>query len=112
MIINCMKKRVWEERKNEEVWGKRNIEEDGFIHCSSVDYFDQVAPFFKDTNEELVLICIDENKLTSEVRYEEDDKSVKAYPHVYGLINNDAVIRVIPFLRDEKGDYLRNPELS
>lgn len=37
---------------------------------------------------------------------------VKAYPHIYGLVNNDAVISVLPFLRDDNGDYIHNPEFD
>ena len=106
-----MKKETWQERKNKQFWGKRNIEAEGFIHCSTVEYFWRVAPNFKEINEELLLLCIDESKLKSEVRYEDGDNCGRFYPHVYGLINNDAVIAVLPFLRNENGDYVKNPEL-
>lgn len=92
MILHCMKKETWQERKNKQFWGKRNIEAEGFIHCSTVEYFWRVAPNFKEINEELLLLCIDESKLKSEVRYEDGDNCGRFYPHVYGLINNDAVI--------------------
>ena len=112
MILHCMKKSTWESRKNKAFWGKRNIEADGFIHCSPPEYFHRVAPNFKDVKDELVLLCIDEGRLVSEVRYEDGDDCGRLYPHVYGLINKDAVTEVLPFLRDEKGDWLKNPELA
>ena len=65
MILHCMKKETWQERKNKQFWGKRNIEAEGFIHCSTVEYFWRVAPNFKEINEELLLLCIDESKLKS-----------------------------------------------
>lgn len=112
MILHCMKKATWEERKSKRSWGKRNIEAEGFIHCSTVEYFWRVASSFKGIDEELVLLCIDENKLKSEVRYEDGDNCGRFYPHVYGLVNNDAIAAVLPFLRDENGDYVKNPELT
>lgn len=112
MILHCMKKVTWQERKDKECWGKRNIEAGGCIHCSTVEYFWRVAPNFSDVQEELVLVCIDESKLKAEVRYEDDDHYGRAYPHVYGLINNDAVIAVLPFLRNEDGTYKKNPEFA
>ena len=112
MILQCMKKTTWEERKDKECWGNRNIDADGFIHCSTVEYFWRVAPAFNNVTEELVLVCIDESKLKSEVRYEDGDNCGRAYPHVYGLINNDAVIDVLPFLRNEDGTYKKNPEFA
>lgn len=111
VILHCMRKATWEERKHRECWGRRNIAADGFIHCSTVEYFWRVAPNFRDVREDMVLVCIDENRLKAEVRYEDMDNCGREYPHVYGLINNDAVVGVLPFLRDEDGAYVKNPEL-
>lgn len=112
MILHCMKRTTWEERKHKPAWGNRNIQTDGFIHCSTAEYFWRVAPIFKDIEEELVLLCIDENKLKAEVRYEDGDNCGRFYPHVYGLINNDAVTAVLPFIKDENGNYRKNRELA
>ena len=103
MILHCMKKSTWETRKNKEYWGKRNIDAEGFIHCSTIEYFWRVAPNFADAEEELVLICIDENKLEAGVRYEDGDNCGREYPHAYGMINNDAVMTVLPFIKDKDG---------
>ena len=112
MILHCMKKSTWEDRKEKESWGHRNLDADGFIHCSTAELFWRVAPNFRDIQDELVLICIDESKLTSEVRFEDGDNCGRYYPHVYGLINNSAVIQILPFLKDEFGNYIKNDELS
>ncbi len=112
MILHCMKKIIWEERKNKECWGQRNINDEGFIHCSTVEYFWRVAENFVSVRDEMVLLCIDEDKLKPEVRYEDGDNCGRAYPHVYGLINNDAVIQVLPFLRNEDGTWIKNPEFA
>ena len=112
MILHCMKRTTWEERRNKESWGKRNIKAEGFIHCSTVEYFWRVAPNFIDIEDELILVCIDENKLKVEVKYEDGDNCGREYPHVYGLINNDAVINVLPFLKNEDGTYKKNSEFA
>lgn len=52
----------------------------------------------------MVIVCIDENKLESEVKFEDGDHYGRYYPHVYGLINNSAVIQGLPFLRDKSGN--------
>ena len=39
MILHCMKKTTWETRKNKERWDQRSIETEGFIHCSTIEYF-------------------------------------------------------------------------
>ena len=111
MILHCMKKSTWEERRNKDFWGKRNIEAEGFIHCSQPEFFWRVAPNFDNIDDELVILCIDENKISAEVKYEDGDNCGRSYPHVYGMINNSAVTAVLPFLHDENG-WIKNPELE
>ncbi len=111
MILHCMKKSTWEERKNKESWGKRNIEAEGFIHCCQPEYFWRVAPNFDDVKEEMLILCLDESKLSAEIKFEDGDNCGRAYPHVYGLINNSAVIAILPFLRDKNGKWVKNLEI-
>lgn len=111
MIAHCMKKSNWNKIKDESYWGHQNIENEGFIHCSPIQYLWRVLPNFEKEKEELVIICIDEEKLEAEVKYEDDGNYGRSYPHVYGAINKDAVIRVLDYLKDEQGHYMKNPEL-
>ncbi len=62
MILHGMKKSTWEERKNKEYWGQRNLDAEGFLHFSTVEYFWRVAPNFDKVQDEFVLICIDEKR--------------------------------------------------
>lgn len=112
MILHCMKKEAWEKAKDKKCFGERNIELEGFIHCSPVEYMWRVAPNFINLTDELVLLCIDTDKLEVEVRWEDGDNCGRSYPHIYGLINIDAVTRVLPYLRDENGTWIKNDELK
>ena len=112
MILHCMKRDTWEKVKRHKLFGDEYIKSDGFVHCSPVEYFWRVAPNFRDIGEELVLLCIDEKKLSAEVKYEDGDQCGRFYPHVYGLIENDAVTMVLPFLRDHEGTWVKNEELA
>lgn len=71
-----------------------------------------MAPSFRNINEPLVLICIDESRLTSEIKYEDNDNCGRYYPHIYGEVNMSSVVRVLPFLKDNNGDYIKNPEFE
>lgn len=112
MIIHCMKESVWNERKGKAFWGQRDLDRCGFIHCSDVKYCWRVAPHFKTVTEPLVLVCMDETKLTAPVRYEDFDGCGRTYPHIYGPVNQSAVVQVLPFLKDADGNYRKNPELA
>lgn len=112
MIVHCIRKVDWEAIKDKEFWGEEQLEKEGFIHCSKVEQFDYVAPSFENKKYEFVLLCIEENKLISEVKYEDSDACGMYFPHVYGLINNDSILMVLPFLKDASGHYKRNIELQ
>ena len=112
MIAHCMKKSSWEKLKDEAYWGQQNIDNGGFVHCSQIKYLWRVLPNFEREKEELVIICMDEEKIESEIKYEDDGNYGRTYPHVYGLINNNAVTMVLDYLKDENGHYKKNPELS
>lgn len=53
----------------------------------------------------LVLLAIDQRLLDSEIRWEEPQPTVEAFPHIYGPVNLDAVIAVERFDPGEDGDF-------
>ncbi len=112
IILHCMKKADWALARNGDSWGQESVKKERFVHCSPVGYFWRVAPLFKDEAEDLVLVCLDTEKLSSPVKWEDPDGTGRKYPHVYGPLNTSAVTMALPFLRDAKGDFLKNPELG
>lgn len=98
--------------KSKKYFGDESIAREGFVHCSPVKYMWRVAPNFKNVPDELVLLCIDTEKLEPEFRWEDGDNCGRSYPHVYGLINTDAVVNVLPYLKDENGNWIKNEELE
>lgn len=105
-----MKKDTWEKIRNEESFGHEQVELEGYIHCSSINHFWRVAPNFKEIKEDLVLLLIDEERLSAPVRWEDGDQCGRDYPHVYGPIDLKAVMKVLPYLKDPEGSFIKNPE--
>lgn len=112
VILHCMKKAAWEAVQHGETWGQESVTAEGFVHCSPVGYFWRVAPLFKDVKDELVLVLLETKRLTSPLKWEDGENLGREYPHVYGPLNTSAVVGVLPFLWDERGDFVKNPELS
>ncbi|MDN3955844.1 DUF952 domain-containing protein [Sporolactobacillus laevolacticus] len=112
IILHCLKQNSWEKAKNSLYYGKEQIEADGFIHCSSIENFWRVAPNFKNIKEQMLLLCIDTNKVESQIKWGDDDNCGREYPHIYGELNTDAIVNVVPFLRDEQGNFVLNEELK
>ena len=87
---------------------------EGFIHCSTAEQAAPVANAFYAAQRGLVLLVIDTDRLTSELKWEAPahpaPESAPAslhgqFPHIYGEINLNAVVDVLPFEPNEDGKF-------
>ncbi|MFZ4057624.1 MAG: DUF952 domain-containing protein [Ferruginibacter sp.] len=69
---------------------------EGFIHCSTESQVKGVLERYYQNVSALILLHIDENLLTAELKYELAPSVNESFPHVYGTINIDAVLAAIP----------------
>jgi len=83
----------------------RTLTQEGFIHASDKHQVAVVANAFYRADEGLLVLVIDTELLDAEVRYEPVPGSDAPYPHIYGPINPDAVVEVLPLERSEDGEY-------
>lgn len=105
MILHIIKKEEWETAKLSGVYKNSSLETGGFIHCSLEHQVCGVANKHYNGMEDLLLMYIDENKVSSEVIFEDLYALNEEYPHIYGELNLDAVIKVEDFPPDEKGMF-------
>lgn len=63
----------------------------GFIHCSFSHQLQRVADAFYRGRTDVVLLSIDESRLTSVIREENTERGSELFPHIYGPLNVDAV---------------------
>nr|WP_254833063.1 DUF952 domain-containing protein [Haloglomus salinum] len=80
-----------------------SLDEGGFVHCSAVDEVLGVAASNHPDADDPVLLVVDPGALGSEVRYEE--MADRAYPHVYGPLEREAVVDVLSLPRED-GRYV------
>ena len=64
---------------------------EGFIHASDSNQVKGVLERFYQNQKDLLLLHIDETKLTSVLKYEMAPSVNELFPHIYGSINIDAV---------------------
>ncbi|WBW97389.1 DUF952 domain-containing protein [Oceanirhabdus sp. W0125-5] len=113
IILHCVKKKNWDKVCNEKEYGYTDFKRNGFIHCSSIEYFWRVTEHFNEQDTEYVILCIDTDKVKAEIKWEDCDSNPgRYYPHIYGPIERNAIINVLPFLRDPNGNYIKNPEFN
>jgi uncharacterized protein (DUF952 family) len=70
----------------------KSLDDEGFIHCSFEDQVAEIGRLvYGSATEPLVLLTIDPSRVEHEIKVE------RGYPHIYGPLHTDAVIRVEPF---------------
>jgi glutathione S-transferase len=87
----------------------RTLAQEGFLHASTASQVEGVANAFYRGVDDLVLLVIDSQAVTSEVRYEQASNSPDPYPHIYGPLNLDAVIDVRPVRAGDNGVFSFSP---
>lgn len=102
---------AWRDAAPAGVYRPRTLEAEGFIHCSTPAQTVETANRWFRGVRGLTLLCIDEEKLVPECRYEapaggsDDERSSERFPHIYGPLNLDAVVRAAPFPCGEDGRF-------
>lgn len=82
----------------------RTLADEGYIHASFGPQLNGVIDrHYGGVQGSLVLLSIDPDRLTSELRVEAPPGRDEGYPHVYGPLNVDAVVAVTPMERDVQG---------
>jgi uncharacterized protein (DUF952 family) len=118
MILHITTHKEWEIAKTKGEYAAPSLKSEGFIHCSTVKQAaDTANNFFRGQNG-LVLLCIDENRLKSNCKYEDptgvsqDNTNVgNLFPHIYGPINISAVIKVVDFPSNKNGIFTLPQEI-
>ena len=73
----------------------RTLADEGFIHCSFPEQIQGVADRFYRGRPDVVLLELDADALRAPVKVEPVPGG-EAFPHLYGPLNRDAVVRAVP----------------
>lgn len=73
-----------------------SLKTEGFIHCSEEHQVAGVLERYFAGREELIKLVIDTDKLTSRYVQEWSPSVMDTFPHIYGPVNLDAVLKVEP----------------
>ncbi len=71
-----------------------SLEQEGYIHCSEAHQVEGVRTRYFADLDDLVLLEIETDRLTSPWRTEQLEGTDEAYPHVYGPVDLAAVVDV------------------
>jgi len=117
LIFHILKKAEWQEALRLGCYAPPSLQNEGFVHCSTLEQILGTAHRFFRGQSDLNLLGIDPARLTAEVRLEapaspNDERGHELFPHVYGPIDLDAVVRTIDFPCEADGSFRLPPALA
>ena len=110
MILHILCRDDWEAALARGSYAPSSLAAEGFIHCSTTQQIVDTANRFYRGQHGLIVLCIDESRLEAVLKHEpprpaHDDNRDSLFPHLYGALNLDAVIRVIDFPPGADGSF-------
>ena len=84
----------------------REFERDGFIHCTKGEerLLLVADTIYRRVPGDFLALVIDERKVASPLKYENVGGIL--FPHIYGALNRDAIVRTVKMGRREDGTFL------
>ncbi len=82
-----------------------SLTDEGFIHCSTAAQLIDVANALYAGRDDLLLVTIDPDLSSAPVVFEDCYETGQRFPHVYGMIDEEAVVSVDGFRPDGAGRF-------
>ena len=94
MIYHITTNTAWQAALLKGYYETTSLFAEGFIHNSSLQQVAGVLDRYYKNATDLILLHIDESKLTFPLKYELAPSINELFPHIFGPINTDAVVDV------------------
>ncbi len=105
MILHIARREEWEAAHASGDYRADTLMTEGFIHCSTPAQVLGPANEMFRGQAGLLLLVIDPARLAAELVYEDCYETGQAFPHIYGPLNLDAVVRAVPFPPNGDGRF-------
>lgn len=96
-LLHITTGQAWQTAEAHGAYRADSLTTEGFIHCSTAKQVAAVAEALYPGRTDLILLIIDPKRVTADIRYEDCYASGQAFPHVYGPIPLDAVVRILAY---------------
>jgi uncharacterized protein (DUF952 family) len=108
MIFHITTLDMWEQAVLGGSYRAASLKDEGFVHLSTAAQVEVTANLYYAGQSGLVVLVVDPERLESELRYEppkgpgaRDD----LFPHLYGPLNVDAVVKTVALVPDAAGRF-------
>lgn len=110
MIYHLVKESSWQDFKNKVYYSSNSLDREGFIHCSYKDQLIKVANTLYRGSKDLIVLCINEEKVEHILKVEDLYNLNENYPHLYGELPINAVEKVVKIEMLKDGTF-KEPNL-
>jgi uncharacterized protein (DUF952 family) len=94
MIYHVVTRSDWQKALEMNYYEAASLANEGFIHCSLAVQVKGVLERYYKNQSDLLLLHIDESKLTAPLKFELAPSIHEDFPHIYGRLNLDAVEKI------------------
>jgi uncharacterized protein (DUF952 family) len=114
LIVHIVSRYDWEDARAAGEYRAESLESQGFIHCSTPEQVTRVANAVYHGQTGLALLVIETDRLAAPLKFEPpvhpaagrpETGSAELFPHLYGALNLDAVVRVVDFPPQPDGTF-------
>jgi uncharacterized protein (DUF952 family) len=115
MVYHITSRSAWNEARARGNYRAESLDTEGFIHCSTEEQVIPVAENFYKGQSGLLLLVIEPERLTSELKWEPPAGGAPPpgvpegdlFPHIYGPVNLDAVVQVFDLQTNPDGKIVK-----
>jgi uncharacterized protein (DUF952 family) len=112
VIFHITTRAAWDAARAAGRYTDESLAGEGFIHFSGADQVVRVADARFRGTPDLVLLCVAPDRLREPLKHERSDAGEETFPHLYGALNLDAVVAVVPFREREGGGFVLPAEVA
>lgn len=105
VILHIIPAEEWDRVKEQQFYFSDRLKTEGFIRCATREQVLNAVEFIYKEKISLKLLYIDSQRVEAPIVYEDVYKTGEKFPHIYGALNLNAVIKVVDFKPNENGAF-------
>lgn len=95
IIYHIAFEKDWTDAMQKGFYEHPSLAQEGFIHCSEAQQVIGVLERYFKGQTNLIKLSIDTEKLTSKLQFDPSPSIGEMFPHIYGILNLDAVADIV-----------------
>jgi uncharacterized protein (DUF952 family) len=116
VIFHITRPADWQTAQTTKHYHTASLATEGFIHCSTQAQVVDTANRYYRGQTGLILLCIETERVASPIKFEPpshpESGVTNLFPHIYGPLNTDAVVRVAVFPPEADGSFRLPTEIG